>query len=228
MAGDADLARIASLLADRGRAAMLLVLLGGRPQSASALADAAEISRPLASMHLRKLVEGGLLVVEQVGRQRLYRLATAVADAIEGLLVLAPPGAVNSLRMARKADNLRRARMCYDHLAGAVGVALSEALVHRKLLIEGDGGYRVTAAGVTALPARGIDVRRLERHARPLARRCMDWSERRYHVAGSLGAALTARFIDLGWLRPHEASRVVSVTPDGRRGLGGWLEMEIP
>lgn len=225
MPGDADLARIASLLADRGRAAMLLVLLAGKPQSASALADAAGLSRPLASAHLRKLVDGGLLVVETAGRQRLYRLATAVADAIEGLLLLAPPSAVSTLRAAARGDNLRRARVCYDHLAGTAGVAVTEALVTRGFLAEHDDGYRVTVEGGAAFGRFGVDVERLARAARPLARRCMDWSERRYHLAGSLGAALTSKFLELRWLRPHEASRVVSITGEGRQGLTGWLEV---
>lgn len=227
MPGDADLARIASLLADRGRAAMLLTLLAGKPQSASALADAAGVSRPLASAHLRKLTDGGLLVVEAVGRQRLYRLATAVADAIEGLLLLAPPSAVSSLRAATEGDNLRRARMCYDHLAGAAGVAVSEALVARGLLAEHDLGYRVTAEGATSFGEIDVDLARLAVGDRPLARRCMDWSERRYHLAGSLGAALTTRFLELRWLRPHEASRVVTITREGRRGLTDWLEVKF-
>ncbi|SDN57436.1 ArsR/SmtB family transcription factor [Allokutzneria albata] len=227
MPGDADLARIASLLADRHRAAMLLVLLGGRPQSASGLADAAKISRSLASVHLRKLVDGGLLVVEPVGRQRLYRLATAVADAIEGLLLLAPPSAVNSFRAARNGDNLRRARMCYDHLAGTVGVLMSETLVARGFLVETERGYRVTGVGGAALAEIGVELESLERRARPLARRCMDWSERRNHVAGSLGAALASRFLALRWLRQHEASRAVSLTRDGRRGLNEWIGLEV-
>ena len=227
MPGDADLARIASLLADRRRAAMLLVLLGGRPQSASALAEAAKISRSLASAHLRKLVDGGLLVVEPVGRQRLYRLAAAVADAIEGLLLLAPPSAANSFRAAQDGDNLRRARMCYDHLAGAVGVAMSETLVARGFLVETERGYRVTGAGGAALADIGVEVMSLERRARPLARRCMDWSERRTHVAGSLGAALASRFLALRWLRQREASRVVSLTREGRRGLNEWIGLEV-
>lgn len=227
MAGDPDLARIGSLLADRTRVVMLLLLLAGPPQSASALADAAGVSASLASSHLRKLVEGGLVVVEPVGRQRLFRLATAVADALEGLLLLAPPASVNSFREARQGENLRRARMCYDHLAGSVGVAVSEALVRRGLLVDHTDGYEVTVRGTRVLAELGVQVERLERRSRPLARRCMDWSERRNHLAGSLGAALMSRFLELHWVRLHEASRVVSVTAAGHRGLGEWLEIEL-
>jgi DNA-binding transcriptional ArsR family regulator len=225
--GDADLARIGALLGDRTRAAMLLALLAGRPMSASALAAAAGASASLASTHLRKLVEGGLLVVERSGRQRVFRLANAVADALEGLLLLAPPSAVRSLRAAVRGEHLRRARVCYDHLAGTVGVVVSEALVDRGLLHDDGSRYTVTAAGAAGLSEIGIDVARLERRRRPLTRRCMDWSERRNHLAGSLGAALMSRMVELGWVRLHEASRVVSVTPAGHRGLGGWLRVDL-
>jgi DNA-binding transcriptional ArsR family regulator len=227
MPGDADLARIGSLLADRTRAAMLLVLLAGRPQSASALASAAGVSASLASAHLRKLVDGGLIVVEPAGRHRLFRLANAVADALEGLLLLAPEGSVRSLRGAVYGQRLRRARLCYDHLAGTLGVAVSEAMLRRGLLVDRATGYAVTAEGASALGERGVEVARLERLRRPLARRCMDWSERRYHLAGSLGAALMSRYLELGWVRPHEASRVLSLTEPGRRGLRDWLNIEI-
>ncbi len=228
MTGEADLARIGSLLADRTRVTMLLALLGGRPMSASALADDAGVSASLASAHLRKLVEGGLLVVEPVGRQRLFRLANAVADAIEGLLLLAPPDRVTSLRAAVRGQNLRRARMCYDHLAGTVGVVLAEALAERGVLVAGDQGYAVTAAAPAVLAQIGVRIDGLDRLRRPLARRCMDWSERRHHLAGSLGAAVTSRLIELDWLRLAEASRVVRLTAEGQRGLGEWLQVDLP
>lgn len=228
MTGEADLARIGSLLADRTRVTMLLALLGGRPMSASALADDAGVSASLASAHLRKLVEGGLLVVEPVGRQRLFRLANAVADAIEGLLLLAPPDRVTSLRAAVRGQNLRRARMCYDHLAGTVGVVLAEALADRGVLVSGDQGYAVTAAAPAVLAQIGVRIDGLDRLRRPLARRCMDWSERRHHLAGSLGAAVTSRLIELDWLRLAEASRVVRLTAEGQRGLGEWLQVDLP
>jgi DNA-binding transcriptional ArsR family regulator len=225
--GEADLARIAALLADRTRAAMLLALLGGRPMSASALADAAGASASLASAHLRKLVDGGLLVVEPAGMQRMYRLANAVADAIEALLLLAPPDRVTSLRAAVRGQNLRRARMCYDHLAGTVGVTLTEALAEKGVLVERDHGYAVTAAAPAVLARIGVRIEQLDRLRRPLARRCMDWSERRHHLAGSLGAAVTSRLIELDWLRLPEASRIVRVTAEGQRGLGEWLQVDL-
>lgn len=227
MTGEADLARIGALLADRTRVAMLLALLSGRAMSASALADAAGASASLASAHLRKLVDGGLLVVEPVGRQRLYRLANAVADAIEALLLLAPPDRVTSLRASVRGQNLRRARLCYDHLAGTAGVALTEALTQRDVLVENGRGYAVTATAPAVLARIGVRLEQLDRLRRPLARRCMDWSERRHHLAGSLGAAVMSRLIALGWMRVAEGSRIVHVTAQGRRGLGDWLEVDL-
>lgn len=237
MVGEADLARIGALIGDRTRAAMLLMLLAGRPRSASDLATAAGVSAPLASMHLRKLVDGGLLVVEPAGRQRLFRLANAVADALEGLLLLAPPASVDSLRAAVSGRRLRWARLCYDHLAGTVGVAIRDGLVAGGHLAPGAAGMGrapslgsdgntmdgITPAGAGAFGALGIDVAALDRRRRPLARRCMDWSERRDHLAGSLGAALLSRLLELGWLRTREASRVVTLTAEGHAGLRGWL-----
>jgi DNA-binding transcriptional ArsR family regulator len=224
---EADLARIGALLADRSRVAMLLALLGGRPMSASALAGAAGVSASLASAHLRKLIDGGLLVVEPVGRQRLYRLANAVADALEALLLLAPPPAVRSLREAVRGQSLRRARICYDHLAGTVGVAVTEALLARGVLVVGEQGFAVSDAASDLMDEIGIRLDVLERHRRPLARACMDWSERRNHLAGSLGAALMSRLVEMEWVRLSEASRVVRVTPAGRRGLGEWLRTDL-
>ncbi|MHA6619043.1 hypothetical protein [Pseudonocardia sp. DLS-67] len=150
-----------------------------------------------------------------------------MADALEGLLLLAPPDRVTSLRASVRGQNLRRARMCYDHLAGTFGVALTEALTERGVLVEQDGGYAVTAQAPAVLARIGVQVEGLDRLRRPLARRCMDWSERRHHLAGSLGAAVTSRLIELGWVRLTEASRVVRLTAAGQQGLGEWLQVDL-
>lgn len=225
---DADLAAVASLIADRHRAQMLLTLLGGTPQSGSALAEAAGISRSLASAHLKKLVAGGLVRAQASGRQQLYSIASApVADALEILILLAPATKVRSLTDATRARSLRWARMCYDHLAGAVGVSVTEALVTRGLLAEDEAGYRIGTEGAAEFGRFGIDVDRLERRTRPLLRPCMDWSERRYHLAGSLGAALTATLVERRWVATREASRIVTVTRAGQAGLYDWLGIDL-
>jgi DNA-binding transcriptional ArsR family regulator len=199
------------------RATILLTLLNGGLTPASALAARAGVSRSLASTHLSKLVEGGMLAVEPRGRQRLYRLASQkIADALEVLILLAPPRPVSSLRAANERDDLRRARLCYDHLAGRAGVVITEQLVAGGLLTT---GYDVTPAGRAAFGTLDIDLDALAARPRPLTRACLDWSERRHHLAGSLGAALSAELIRRGWLATREASRVVSVTPAGSNAL---------
>jgi DNA-binding transcriptional ArsR family regulator len=224
---DADLARIGTLLADSKRAKMLLALLGGTPQPASALADAAGASRSLASAHLRKLVDGGLVTVQPRGRQRLYEIAgPQVADAIEGLMQLSPPTQVRSLRDANRKENLRQARLCYDHLAGVLGVNVTEKLVDHGALEVADGGFAVTDDGVVALGELGVDVPALQRLRRPLTRACLDWTERRHHLAGALGAAIALRLRARGWIEHGAEGRIVRVTPAGKRGLRSWVGVE--
>jgi DNA-binding transcriptional ArsR family regulator len=225
---DADLASVAALMADRHRAGMLLTLLGGTPQSGSALAEAAGISRSLASAHLKKLVTGGLVRAKASGRQQLYSIASEpVADALEVLILLAPAQRAGSLGEATRARSLRWARMCYDHLAGAVGVSVTEALIGRGLLGERDGSFFMAAEGAAEFGRFGIEVDRLERRTRPLLRPCLDWSERRYHLAGSLGAALTSALLTRRWITTREASRIVTVTEAGEAGLREWLGVDV-
>lgn len=227
MHGEADLAAVGMLLADRTRATFLLTLLGGGLTSASALAARAGVSPSVASNHLRKLSEGGLIVAERRGRQRMYRLASSsIADALEGLMPVAPVPRERSLQGVRARDGLRRARLCYDHLAGRAGVALATAMCERGWLNDEEGAYQVTDAAVEGLAQIGIDVYVLTARPRPLARACLDWSEQRPHLAGSIGAALTAELLRRGWLEAREASRVVTVTTEGRRRLGAWLGID--
>jgi hypothetical protein len=158
--------------------------------------------------------------VEPRGRQRLYRLASqSIADALEVLILLAPALPVSSLRGAHARDDLRRGRLCYDHLAGRAGVALAEQLVVSGLLVPTASDFTVSPAGRNAFAELGIDTAGLEARPRPLTRACMDWSERRHHLAGSLGAALSAELVRRGWVETREASRAVTVTPSGRQAL---------
>ena len=228
MEAEADLAAMGRLIGDQNRAQMLNVLLGGTPQSGSALAAAAGISRSLASAHLKKLTAGGLVRAERHGRQQLYSIAAQpVADALEILQLLAPATPVRSLRGAAQRRNLRWARMCYDHLAGVAGVAVTEALAAQDAIAELDGAWVLGARGARVFAGVGIDVAAVPRRTRPLLRPCLDWTERRHHLAGSLGAALTAELMRRDWLRRHEVSRVVTVTPDGYAGLDAWLGIDF-
>ena len=231
---DADLASVAALMADKHRAQMLLTLLGGTPTSGSALAEAAGISRSLASAHLKKLVAGGLVRAQPSGRQQLYSIASEpVADALEVLILLAPATKVRSLGDASRARSLRWARMCYDHLAGAVGVSVTEALIDRGVVSaeeragEVGGAFALTPGGAGEFGRFGIEVDRLERRTRPLLRPCLDWSERRFHLAGSLGTALTRNMIERRWITTREASRIVVVTEAGETGLREWPGVDL-
>lgn len=212
-------------MADRTRAAFLLALLGGTPLPASVLAERAGVSRSLASAHLRRLAEGGLVRVEAQGRRRLYRLAgEPIAGALESLLVLAPPSRLRGLRQAVRAEQLRAGRLCFDHLGGRLGVAVTDALLDAGVLAAEDGDLRL--APDAELAPLGLSHRALRRAGaeRPPARGCRDWSERpRLHVAGALGSVLTARMFSRGWVRLREGTRIVRVTPRGAQALHDLL-----
>ena len=228
MEPDADLAAVAGLIADRNRAHMLSTLLCGRPQSGSALAEAAGISRSLASAHLKKLVAGGLVRAERSGRQQLYSIAgQPVADALEILALFAKPLPVRSLGGSARMRSLRWARMCYDHLAGVVGVAVTEALLARDAVRSVDGSFVLGPGGGEVFGELGIQVADLRRQRRPLLRPCTDWTERRHHLAGGMGAALAGSLVQRGWIRPREGSRIITVPPAGVTGLRDWLGIDL-
>jgi DNA-binding transcriptional ArsR family regulator len=225
---DANIATPAALIGDPTRAAMLQALQDGRAQPASALAWAAGVTAQAASNHLTKLVDGGLLAVEREGRHRYYRLASAeVAHALEALSVLATP--VRSLETPRsdKARALRDARCCYGHLAGRLGVRVCEALVARDLLRPGpDKLYEVTPAGRRWFEALGVPIDAL-RSPRGLARQCLDWTERRHHLAGPLGVKLLAAMTARDWLVLEAKGRAVRLTPDGAQALQALLGVSL-
>jgi DNA-binding transcriptional ArsR family regulator len=222
--GDADIATIASVIGHPARGRMLTAMLGGKALPASELAQVAGVSNSTASAHLAKLTGSGLVAVERHGRHRYHRLADArVAELIETMALLAPAHEVRSLRDANKATAERAARSCYDHLAGAVGVAVVDALCER-------GGLRrddLSLGDAAPFAALGVDVAALGRGRRPLTRSCLDWSERRPHLSGELGAALLAALLDAGWLARRPLGRAVAVTPRGLAGLRAQLGVDI-
>jgi DNA-binding transcriptional ArsR family regulator len=229
MDADADVAGVAGLLADPARVRMLDALLAGRALSAGELARLAGVAAPTASAHLRRLLDGGLVAVEARGRHRYYRLAgPAVAEAMEALSLIARPRPVRSLRQSQRAEALRFARSCYDHLAGVVGVALADALLRAGALRTVAGrDYDVTPQGEELLGGLGVDVAELRRQRRAFARQCLDWTERTPHLSGALGAALLARLLDLGWLVRGRVPRGLVLTSTGRDGLAQALGVEL-
>jgi DNA-binding transcriptional ArsR family regulator len=242
MPGDADIASVAALLADPSRCRVLAALGDGRALPASMLASEAGVAASTASEHLARLVDAGLLTVERHGRHRYFRIAgPQVADLLEALARVAPPAPVRSLRQGTRAQMLRFARTCYDHLAGQVGVALMDALMEREhlepdrpagALTSGDRlsspgraiVYGLTEKGAAFLEDFGVDLDRLPPR-RPAIRYCVDWSEQRPHLAGGVGAALTNRLFDLDWIRRSEYNRAVQVTDDGRDGFAEVFEV---
>src|SRR4051794_34013338 len=227
MASEVDLAAVARMLGEPARMAMLEALLGGEARSGRELAAAAAVAPSTASEHLAQLQHAGLVSAAADGRRRAYRLAgPAVAEALEALAALAPERRVTSLRQATAAELHREARTCYDHLAGSLGVAVCDALVGRELLDPTDGGWTVTPEGERGFARQGIDVGALRAARRPLTRVCIDWSERRPHVAGGLGAALAGRLLERRWVERRPGLRAVAVTPLGRRELAAWLGVE--
>ncbi|MET9446934.1 ArsR/SmtB family transcription factor [Streptomyces cinerochromogenes] len=221
----AGLAALAGLIADRTRAACLLALLDGRAWTAGELARHAGVAASTLSEHLGKLVAGGLLAEERQGRHRYVRLADArVAQLVEDLAAQVSPTAVRqaprTLRAASAGAALARGRTCYDHLAGRLGTVLTDALTERGLLRQ-DTGFALTDAGVEWFAAAGIPLDLTGR--RPPARACLDWTERRPHLAGAAGAALCRHALGAGWCARIGSSRAVTVTPSGERAFSDLL-----
>jgi DNA-binding transcriptional ArsR family regulator len=220
MRGDADVAAAAALLAEPARVALVLAVMHDGPLPASELAARAGIAPSTASEHLARLVAGGFLATSKSGRHRYYRLGDpAIANAVEALAIVAPQPPVRSLREATRSELVRFARTCYDHLAGHVGVALAHALERDGAVESRDGTYTLGPNADERFAALGIDLTDLRRQRRPLVRSCLDWSERELHVAGALGAALTARLFELDWIRRVDGNRSVALTERGHVAL---------
>jgi DNA-binding transcriptional ArsR family regulator len=223
MRGDPNIATAAALIGDPARAAILAALADGRALPAGELATAAGLSPSAASAHLTKLLEGSLLALEREGRHRYYRLAgPQVAAALESLALIAAPPSRGAVVRSPQAIALRYARSCYDHLAGELGVGIAVALERRGLIASRGQGKRVdvTKAGAAWLNiVFDIDVRKLKAGRHGVACRCLDWTERRHHLAGPLGTRLFERCCELGWLTRTHKSRAVQLTRKGRNNL---------
>jgi DNA-binding transcriptional ArsR family regulator len=221
---DRNLAPVASLIGDPTRIAILAALADGHALPAGELAHRAGVHPATATAHLRRLVDGGLVAVRAQGRHRYHELAgPQVAAVVEALAQLAPATPVRSLRSDRAARNLAEARTCYDHLAGRRGVELRDRLLDFDALrMVDDRDHRLTPRGRRLLDDLRIDVQQLDSTRRVFARVCVDWTQRRPHLAGALPALLTRRFLELGWLA-HGTGRSLRVARDYDRHLDVWL-----
>jgi len=226
-----DFSDVASLFSDPGRSAMLISLMDGRALPAGQLAMIANIAPQTASSHLTKLVDGRLLAVEQQGRHRYYRLANSeVAHAIEALLAIAPPGkdAVALKSGAGRAPDgaMAYARTCYSHLAGRLAVDIADALQKRGLLVSREAKqFVVTRRGREWFAQLGVEITEQQMKHPRFARCCLDWTERRHHIAGYLGSAMLARFRELKWIAPVRDSRAVRITLEGETAF--WELLRI-
>jgi DNA-binding transcriptional ArsR family regulator len=220
MTADVRIAEVAALVGDPARANILAALMGGRALTAGELVYAAGVSPQTTSGHLGKLAEGRLIACVKQGRHRYYRIATPrVAEMLEGIMAVVADAPPRHRPPSKLDDAMRTARTCYDHFAGKLGVGLTDVLCARGHLTLGEDGGEVTESGVAFLQELGIDLVVARQRRRVFCRPCLDWTERRLHLGGSIGAALAQRCFDLKWLERMRASRALVVTPRGHRGL---------
>jgi len=222
------IAEIAALVGDPARATMVSALLDGRALTASELALAARITPQTASTHLAKLTEAGLLSVVRNGRHRYFRLASpTVGDMIDGIVAVALAKRPRSRPLSPQARALSAARICYDHLAGRLSVDLTDSFVAREYVVLDVETAEITRAGIRFFTEFGIELPKLRSTRRHFFRLCLDWTERRPHIAGAVGAAITKRYFDLGWMERMKRSHAVIVTPLGRRGFRETFGIDV-
>lgn len=224
---DTQLQTIVKLIGDPVRATILWTLLDGKAYTATELAMSANTSLQNISMHLNKLTEADLLTTEKQGRYRYFRFSRdEVAYAIEGLTNLIPGAERKKHTDENELSGIRLCRTCYDHLAGRIGVLITEQLVHQKhLRMTDDKLFIVTAKGKKLFGELHIDTEILKNKRRIFAKPCLDWSERKYHLSGSLGAALLAKMLQDSWIYKTKNSRVVIITAKGRKALYEWFKI---
>jgi DNA-binding transcriptional ArsR family regulator len=225
-----NIAAVAAMVGDPARANMLTALLNGEALTASELALEANVTKQTASSHLAKLVDGGLVAVEAQGRHRYYRLADPdVAGLLETLMGVAARAKALRARPGPKEPALRRARLCYDHLAGELGVALFDSFLRNKWMLPGpEKTYALTRLGRVKVSTFSVDIADLETGARPLCRACLDWSVRRHHLAGALGAAILDQIFERGWAEQKRGSRVLEFTRMGEAGFRRVFQIPEP
>lgn len=212
-----NIVRIAALLGDRARGEILTSLLGGQALTATELAGVADVTKQTVSAHLARLVDAGLVSVESQGRHRYFRLADDdVAQLLESLMGVAYRTGALRLRSSPREPALRKARVCYDHLAGDLAVLAFDAFQKRRWLRHDETGLRLSPAGERFCDEMGIEIAHCGTR-RPVCRLCLDWSERRHHLAGQIGAALLDRYYKLGWAKRRKGTRIVDFSAPGER-----------
>lgn len=220
--------RITSLIGERSRTMMLWNLLDGRAYTATELAVCADISPQAASNHLSKLVKASLLIVDSQGRHKYYRFANdKVAQVIETIASLLPIDNYNQEKETTQLNGIRYARTCYDHLAGKAGVAITNGLLEKKILVPQKNNYTVSVSGVKWFGEIGININAVHQLKRKFAYPCLDWSERKHHLGGALGAVFLDTLTTKGWIRKIKQSREIIITGPGKSELNKRLGIEI-
>ncbi|MFJ7372521.1 ArsR/SmtB family transcription factor [Lysinibacillus capsici] len=223
-----NMAEIAALLGETSRATILASMMDGRFHTASELAYMAAIKPQTASFHLAKLVEGKLIKVEKQGRHRYFQLSGEdIAQFLESFLAISPPPEVRSLKQSSQIKLLQDARTCYDHLAGKLGVQLTESMLKAGYLTLEGKQFVLTDEGILFFTTFGIDLTALKRKRRSFSHACLDWSERRYHLAGALGCELLNQFFNLGWLLRVPSIRAIKVTEKGKIGFKEVFHLDL-
>ncbi|WMT38815.1 helix-turn-helix transcriptional regulator [Paenibacillus sp. D2_2] len=223
-----NVAEIVAPLGEKSRATILMSLMDGRFHTASELAYMAAITPQTTSFHLSKLIEASLVHVEKQGRHRYYQLANEeVAGVLESFLAISPPPEVCSLKQSNQVKLLQEARTCYDHLAGKLGVDLTESMLNMDYLEKDNRNFIVTPKGEQFFTDFGIDLGHLKRKRRSFSHACLDWSERHHHLAGALGNELMKRFLDLSWIVQVPSIRAVKVTDQGKEGFKQHFNVSI-
>ncbi|TDW47230.1 ArsR family transcriptional regulator [Flavobacterium sp. 270] len=219
--------KIASLIGDPTRAAIMWTLLDGKAFTATELSIAVNTSPQNISMHLAKLLEAGLLCVEKQGRNKYYRFSTKeVAYVIESMASLAPP-ALSQKKNTDKHSPIKHCRTCYDHLAGKIGVAVAESLLEQNIILDADHKFEVSREGEKWFSDFGINLEEIKKQRRLFLKPCLDWSERKNHIAGSVGASLLDKMIADDWLRKTKDSRAIQITGKGEKELFRYFKIVI-
>ncbi|HYK72368.1 MAG TPA: winged helix-turn-helix domain-containing protein [Pseudoneobacillus sp.] len=220
-----QVANTALLISYPSRAAILTVLLDGRFHTASELSMLIGVKPQTTSYHLSKLIEQNMIVVESQGRHRYFGIQNQeIAKTVEALLVLSPPAKIKSLRQSREDAAIRYARTCYDHIAGYVGVQIADTFIQKGYL---NLDFSLTAEGEQFLEEFQVNIKDMKKKRRSFCHKCLDWSERRHHIAGALGLAILERFLDLGWVVRQPKTRALSVTAKGKDAIREWLSIDV-
>ncbi|MEJ3741424.1 helix-turn-helix domain-containing protein [Bacillus tropicus] len=223
-----DISKVDLLLCSDSRVHILAYLLDGKAYPASELAHVAKIKPKTATYHLSKMKEEGILSIEKHGKHSYYRLFNSeISKILESLLIISPQEKIKPLRQSSQSSELRCARTCYNHLAGKLGVAITNSLLDKGYLIKNDLYFHITKTGQEFFKELGIDLNEFKQKRSILAKACLDWTEREHHLAGSLGNALLEKLLELNWIQRVSKSRAIKVNPDGRKELEQIFSINI-